>query len=121
MHDYDDMLARAIRYRFAPTIAGIWNDLPVKEFINPSISSVMLPMRADTALFYEKDMAAFGVKGHVTVKGETLSGYKFFSTREISTNRDAAHIISHFFDALKEEFLSALANNELEKYGVGKI
>ena len=120
MHDYDEMLASAIRYRFAPAIADVMASMPVQEIAYPA-KSINLPMRAEASLLYEKELAAFGVRGRVKIREEIFAVHRLFSTREISTNRDAAHIVARFFDALKEEFLSALANNELERYGVGKI
>lgn len=113
---YDDELTRAIKTKFAPDIRMALRDAPNMDFIRPSMQ-VNVPLRADVAVIYEKDLAAFAVRGRIVNAGADknwLSGQAYFSTEQISTARDKVAIVEYLFNEARDQMIRAILNKELD-------
>lgn len=113
-NDYDDQFARALRYKFAPSIADLMNEMPVMQIA--SAHSVRLPLRAEVSILQEKNLAAFAVRNRCLVKGEEVMSEQLFSTREFTSYRDAGKVMEIMFDDIKTRFIRELVNKDLEAF-----
>jgi hypothetical protein len=113
---YDDELIRALRRKFAPDIMTAIRDASTMELIAPS-RSVNVPLQADAAVSYEKDLAAFIVKGTIrgSFRDKWMGSECLFSTREMESARDKAEVINYLFESAKDQFIRALVDGELKK------
>lgn len=80
------------------------------------VNSVTIPVRADVRVLYDKDLAAFVVRGRVHDAGREQFQHweSVFCSTLLSTARDRAEAVEYLFDEAKRAFLRSNAEGELD-------
>ncbi|WP_020469630.1 hypothetical protein [Zavarzinella formosa] len=119
---YDDELVRAIRRKFAPDLMTALRDSDDPLGLSSSMNSVRVPLRADVRVLFEKDLAAFVVRGRVHNVAKDAFDHTdcLFATQTLGSERDRAAAIEYVFEEAKRGMLRSLASGELDAILAGK-
>lgn len=119
---FEKIMVDAIRAKLAPDIHQALATARYYDMSSPNMPNIVLPLRADVRVVYDRNAAAISVKGRFLDSGSGQYHHveSFFSTLGIGSARDKAAMATFLFNHARDRFLRELADNEAHEMFGGR-